>query len=120
MFRRTLWHKQLWLIDHGASLYFQHSWENWEEQSLKPFSQIRDHVLLPWATDLERAARDLKEQLSVRVFREIVAAIPDSWLETDGSSVDDRRRIYVEYLKRRFENSDDLLEEAERAREKLV
>ena len=115
-----MWHKELWLIDHGAALYFQHSWDYWEEQSLKPFSQIRDHVLLPWATDLAGAAKHLKEQLSVSVFREIVAAIPNSWLETAGSSVDDRRRIYVEYLKRRFENSDDLLEEAERAREKLV
>lgn len=115
-----MWHRELWLIDHGAALYFQHSWDYWEEQSLKPFSQIRDHVLLPFATDLARAAKELKELLSVSVFREIVAAIPDSWLETEGSSVDDRRRIYVEYLKRRFENSDDLLEEAERARQNLV
>lgn len=115
-----MWHKELWLIDHGAALYFQHSWDYWEEQSLKPFSQIRDHVLLPRAKDLKRAANDLKEQLSVSVFREIVGSIPDSWLDADGSSIDDRRRIYVEYLKRRLENSDDLLEEAERAREKLV
>src|ERR1700748_2570596 len=32
-----LWHKELWLIDHGASLYFHHSWQNWEEQAVKPF-----------------------------------------------------------------------------------
>lgn len=115
-----MWHRELWLIDHGAALYFQHSWDYWEEQSLKPFSQIRDHVLLPWATDVARAARHLKEQLSVSVFREIVTAIPDRWLETEGSPNDERRRIYVEYLKRRFENSEDFLQEAERAREKLV
>jgi len=115
-----MWHKELWLIDHGAALYFHHSWDYWEEQSLKPFSQIRDHVLLPWAADLRRAASALKEQLSVNVFRTIVAAIPDSWLEAEGSPTDERRRIYIEYLKRRFENSDDFLEEAERAREKLV
>jgi len=41
-----IWHKELWLIDHGAALYFHHSWDNWEEQSLKPFVQIKDHVLL--------------------------------------------------------------------------
>jgi hypothetical protein len=115
-----MWHKELWLIDHGAALYFQHSWDYWEEQSLKPFSQVRDHVLLPQAADLEGAARDLMEQLSVNLFREIVAAIPDDWLEPEGSPVDERRRIYVEYLKRRFENSEDFLQEAERAREKLV
>ena len=114
-----MWHKELWLIDHGAALYFQHSWDYWEEQSVKPFSQIRDHVLLPWAGDLESAARDLMEQLSVNLFREIASGIPAVWLETEGSP-DERRRIYVEYLKRRFENSEDFLQEAERAREKLV
>src|ERR1700744_5561220 len=31
------WHKELWLIDHGASLYFHHSWNNWHEQAKRPF-----------------------------------------------------------------------------------
>ena len=35
-----MWHKELWLIDHGASLYFHHSWTNWEEQSIRPFGQV--------------------------------------------------------------------------------
>ncbi|HEU0109622.1 MAG TPA: HipA family kinase, partial [Flavisolibacter sp.] len=45
-----MWNKELWLIDHGAALYFHHSWTNWEEQSFKPFTQVKDHVLLPWAS----------------------------------------------------------------------
>jgi len=49
-----IWHKELWLIDHGASLYFHHSWDNWEEQSVKPFVQIKDHVLLKNATIVEK------------------------------------------------------------------
>src|SRR5215218_3913258 len=48
-----MWHKELWLIDHGASLYFHHSWDNWEEQARRPFVQVKDHVLLPWATELD-------------------------------------------------------------------
>jgi len=48
-----IWHKELWLIDHGASLYFHHSGQNWQEQSLKPFTQVKDHVLLPQASQLE-------------------------------------------------------------------
>jgi hypothetical protein len=44
------WHKELWLIDHGAALYFHHSWHNWEEQAKKPFIQVKDHVLLSQAT----------------------------------------------------------------------
>ena len=115
-----MWHKELWLIDHGAALYFQHSWDYWEEQSVKPFSQIRDHVLLPLASDLDGAATYLSAQMSVSLFREIVDAIPEGWLASEGSPTDERRRIYVEYLKRRFENSEDFLQEAERAREKLV
>jgi hypothetical protein len=115
-----MWHKELWLIDHGAALYFQHSWDYWEEQSVKPFSQIRDHVLLPLATDLVRADKEFGEKISGNVLREIVAAVPDSWLETEGSQVEERRRIYVEYLKRRLAHSEIFLEEAERARKNLV
>src|SRR5919206_134973 len=49
-----MWHKELWLIDHGAALYFHHTWNNWEEQALRPFVQVKDHVLLPWASELEK------------------------------------------------------------------
>ena len=45
-----MWHNELWLIDHGAALYFHHSWENIEGQADRPFVQIKDHVLLPYAT----------------------------------------------------------------------
>src|SRR5580698_11611167 len=47
------WHKELWLIDHGAALYFHHSWDNWKEQAVRPFLQVKDHVLLSRATELE-------------------------------------------------------------------
>ena len=50
-----MWHKELWLIDHGACLYFHHSWDNWQVQATKPFVQVKDHVLLPWASQLEDA-----------------------------------------------------------------
>ncbi|MEO5857802.1 MAG: HipA family kinase [Pyrinomonadaceae bacterium] len=115
-----MWHKELWLIDHGAALYFQHSWDYWEEQSVKPFSQIRDHVLLSLATDLARVDKEFKEKISGNVMREIVPALPDAWFDAEGSLTDGRRRIYVEYLKRRLAHSDIFLEEAERARKSLV
>src|ERR1700712_829247 len=59
-----IWHKELWLIDHGAALYFHHSWHNWEEQALRPFVQVKDHVLLPRATELEQVDADFKAILS--------------------------------------------------------
>src|SRR3954463_9651600 len=66
-FRNTnmlMWHKELWLIDHGAALYFHHSMENWEEQAKRPFTQIRDHVLLKKAADLETVDQEFKAILT--------------------------------------------------------
>lgn len=114
-----MWHKELWLIDHGAAIYFHHSWDNWEEQSVKPFAQIRDHVLLPFASEIRAAGAALSETLSGNALREIVAAIPETWFE-DGNSVEERRSVYLEYLKRRLANAVVFIEEAERARKTLV
>lgn len=41
-----MWHKRLWLIDHGAALYVHHTWNNYRERSRDPFPMIKDHVLL--------------------------------------------------------------------------
>ena len=75
-----IWHKELWLIDHGASLYFHHSWTNWQKQALVPFVQIKDHVLLPFADKLEEVDIEFKQILTSDKIREIVNAIPDDWL----------------------------------------
>jgi hypothetical protein len=49
------WHNRLWLIDHGASLYFHHTWKGWREASMRPFAAARDHVLLPFARAIAEA-----------------------------------------------------------------
>ena len=59
-----MWNKELWLIDHGAALYFHHSWTNWEEHSIRPFAQVKDHVLLPWASELEKADQEFRAILN--------------------------------------------------------
>ena len=117
-----VWHKQLWLIDHGASLYFQHSWNNWEEQSGRPFALIKDHVLLPRASELEAVNRDFRERLTAEKIAAIVSLIPDDWLagETDGNSPEARRNVYREFLTTRLSVSETFVEEAQRAREALV
>ena len=55
------WHQRLWLIDHGASLYFHHGWRPTDprEGSADPFAEVRDHVLLPAASALGEAAAHL-------------------------------------------------------------
>lgn len=111
-----MWHKELWLIDHGASLYFHHSWDNWKEQAVRPFLQVKDHVLLPWATDIEQADSDFKAILTEDVIRDIVDIVPDAWLEDDTYSVSEKREVYVQFLLMRLTASDNFIKEANNAR----
>src|SRR5690606_28832205 len=77
-----VWNRELWLIDQGAALYFHHAWEGWEEQVQKPFSAIKDHVLLKKATQLEAADAEIRNQLTPERIQNIVSWIPTSWLES--------------------------------------
>lgn len=110
-----MWHKELWLIDHGAALYFQHAWERWEEQSGSRFGQIKDHVLLPFATGLSRADEAMRAALTADVFRSVANAIP---LEFLGEDADEKRDIYAKFLTARLDAQ--FVEEAENARKALV
>lgn len=112
------WQKELWLIDHGASIYFHHSWDNWEEHAGRTFPAIKDHVLLPKATMLAQASADIKAAISRQLIEEIVSVIPDDFLtdDFDKASPEARRTVYVEFLSRRLDNLDSLVREAENAR----
>lgn len=117
-----MWHKELWLIDHGSTLYFHHSWENWEKYALSPFPQIKDHVLLPQASMLDKADRELKKVLTKEKITDIVNLIPDSWLNwsNEHETVEDIRKVYSNFLITRIENSENFLKGAQDAREILV
>lgn len=115
-----IWHRELWLIDHGASLYFHHSWQNWEEQSQKPFSQIKSHVLLPWASELEKVDIAFKEILTPEVINQIIALIPDVWLVEPGQSVDEQRKVYIGFLNARIASSSIFVKEAQHARQQII
>ncbi len=124
-FRNTnmlIWHKELWLIDHGASFYFHHSWTNMEKQAKTNFSLIKDHVLLPVASQLEEADTFCKSLLSEEKIREIVALIPDEWLDWDGNdeSIEELRETYVQFLLVRLAHSEIFIKEAQNARQTLI
>jgi hypothetical protein len=112
-----VWHKRLWLIDHGASLYFHHTWDNPERQAKSTFPMIRDHVLLPFATEIEGVDAELRAKLTSQVLETIIATIPDSWLgeEADFSTPDEHRAAYVTYLTNRLAAADNFVQEAIRA-----
>ncbi len=116
------WNKELWLIDHGASLYFHHSWDNWEEQATRPFTQIKDHVLLPFASELETVDAEYRALLTPEKISAIVQLIPDDWLSpwSLDISAHDIRQVYTQFLQIRLAHSQIFLNAAQHARKTLV
>jgi len=119
-----MWHRRLTLIDHGAALYFHHSWNNYLERSLDAFHQVKDHILLPFTT--ASALRDsdskLGPGLTPELITRIVSMIPDAWLSGPSPfhSREESRSAYVQYLVHRLSETHLFLEEAVRARSQLV
>lgn len=116
------WHNELWLIDYGAALYFHHTWSNWKEQSVKPFVQIKDHVLLPQASLLQLVNEELKKVVTEERIRSIVSIVPDEWLQHEDikESPDEMRNVYGDFLVNRINHSDIFLNEAINARKSLI
>jgi hypothetical protein len=111
------WNKELWLIDHGAALYFHHSWHNWEEQAKKPFLQVKDHVLLQYATQLDFVDSEIRSLLTPEVLNHIVALIPNAWLDDENifSSKEEHKKAYYQFLLTRITNSAIFIKEAQYA-----
>src|SRR5215813_13006097 len=93
-----MWHRKLWLIDHGAALYFHHSWTNMDQRSKDPFALIKEHILLPFATEIEAADQTMTTRLTGDVIRETVDLVPDRWLNDNShvSTPAEHRQAYVE------------------------
>ncbi len=127
-----VWNKELWLIDHGAALYFHHSWENdhhlspekIQHQAERPFVQIKDHVLLPRASRLDEVDTAARQILTPALIRTIVDLLPDEWLTGPGwsptASPDDIRSVYAQFLNSRIAASGIFTKEAQHARQALV
>ncbi len=94
------WRGGLYLIDHGAALYFHHSAGAWQERAGARFPLIRDHVLLPLAGDIAAAGARLAPLLTEAAIREIVASVPDAWLTGSAKSADPaaQREAYTAYF----------------------
>ncbi|MGA9524242.1 MAG: HipA family kinase [Myxococcaceae bacterium] len=116
------WHRDLWLIDHGASLYFHHAWDSAEAATRSRFPMIKDHVLLPWASQLETVAPKLRARIERPLLEQIVSAIPETWLEGSQRFPDiaAHRAAYLDWLERRLASADAFVEEAIRAHAQLV
>jgi hypothetical protein len=117
-----VWHRQLQLIDHGAALYFHHSWNEYLQRAADPFTRVKDHVLLPFAAELSEADARMSELITPRVIADVVALIPDTWLGSDAvfATILENREAYTKYLQHRLAQPHAFVQEAIRARSQLV
>jgi hypothetical protein len=113
-----LWHRRLWLIDHGAALYFHHDGTSWSRQAAGAFPLIKDHVLLRFAASIAAADERLRALLSRAKLSALIDLIPDSWLpqEAGSPSLREQRRAYLDFFCERLEHSEVFVSEAIRAR----
>ncbi len=109
-----MWHKELWLIDHGATLYFHHTWTNWQKAALNTFPLIKDHVLLRFAKNLAEADAFCREILTDDVLRKMVDTIPDEWAAVAEHHLTavEVKEVYFAFLSQRIANSTNFLNEA--------
>jgi hypothetical protein len=113
-----IWHRNLWLIDHGASLYIQHTWTDLETRARTPFPPIAEHVLLPIASSIHEAGGALRPKITPGAIGAIVEAIPEDWLADHAPfpKATDLRRAYVDLVLTRLSAADGFEAEAEQAR----
>jgi hypothetical protein len=117
-----VWHGKLYPIDHGAALFFHHDWVNMARKIESPFAQIDQHVLLPWATEIEQAGASAREKLPSATLIDIVGSVPDEWLEgiPGGISAAECREGYIDFFRRRVGAAHVFEQEAIRARSRHV
>ena len=117
-----VWHRKLYPIDHGASLFFHHDWTTMEKKIAAPFSEIKDHILMPWARQIGGAAKTAHERLPESALHNIVNQVPDAWFDAipGGMSARERRAGYLHFFTQRLEVSAVFEEEAIGAHTRLV
>jgi hypothetical protein len=117
-----VWHRKLYLIDHGAALYFHHNWETMPQKIDSPFPEIAQHVLLPWASQIEAAANHARTTLNKELFAQILEQLPDEWLASDPLELTaaEKRAAYVDFFLRRLAAANIFEQEAMRAHALLL
>jgi hypothetical protein len=93
-----IWHKELWLIDHGAALFYHHDWKTFSSNSQNAFGHFKHHVLLPLSDAVDRVDTELAAKLTPAILEDIVGTIPDDWLD----DAREDRATYLEFLTNRL------------------
>lgn len=133
-----MWNGEVWLIDHGASLYFHHSGKNPEEAAKDPFPFIKNHIMLPYASRIEEADKLMRQAITPRTLNKIVDLVPDEWLvekqevgivgdyylldkkeEETGTDAEEQRDVYRKFLINRLKNTEPFVRQAIEERKKI-
>lgn len=117
-----IWNRDLWLIDHGSSFYFQHGDKDVATAASDPFPYISKHVLLPYATKLREADKLMRQAITPRTIASIVNLLPDEWLHDEYHpelSPGDIRKKYSDFLTLRLADTSPFVEKAVEEHEKL-
>ncbi|MFG2141476.1 HipA family kinase [Streptomyces sp. NPDC048650] len=103
-----VWHGELWLIDHGATMIWHHNWPSAEKAAVKPFN-ASDHVLAGFSPDIAAAATEFAPRVTEELLTGIVAEVPDEWLadEPGFGAPDEVRGAYIRTLLARAEMISD-------------
>ena len=112
------WHRRLWLIDHGASLFIHHTWRDPDAHAVRPLETISEHVLLPFAAPLAGAHDRLAPLVTEESLHAIAGLVPDAWLPASGAAApigeaEAQRAAYVRYLRARVAARGALVESIE-------
>ncbi len=102
-----VWHGDLWVIDHGACLYFHHGWQGGLGDPARFAAQPWDpdnHVLLSAADHLPAADAVATTALDRAALEAAVGEVPDVWLEPvpGAETPAQQRAAYVEFLAARL------------------
>lgn len=112
------WHRRLFLIDHGASLFIHHTWRDADDHARRPLQTIGDHVLLPFAGPLADAHERLAPRVTGSLLRDLVDTLPDAWLTapTTVGGPAEQRDAYTRYLSTRLAARAPLVDAIEEVR----
>jgi hypothetical protein len=124
-----LWHRKPWLIDHGASLWWHHTWRSREAATTRQLRDVEHHVLLGTAGTLEDADAELAPKVDAELLHGLLSLVPDAWL-VDGhagpagspafGSLDEARTAYVDVLAARLDAREQWLAPLERLRRTAI